>query len=159
MRIWPALALAALVAACAPVAREQLQAADTAQAAPTSAADETLPPDPERRNLRTFLRGSTPPDLPSYLPLYRDAKVVGGFERPPRFGGGGSVIFTTAAPPADVIAWYRKTTAAANFAESASNANGGTLTYAARAGRRSIQVIAEPVPGGAHVQIFWTGVP
>ena len=125
----------------------------------TSDDDQGAPPPfiPRKHDLRTFFHGSAPTDLPSYLPLYPDAKVVGGFERPSRFGAGGSIIYTCPAQPADIIAFYEKNAAAANFVQSTNNANGATLTYAARAGRRSFQVIAEPIPGGSHVQIFWTG--
>jgi len=152
------LPLAGLVAACGQAAREKTQSLQVAPVPSQEAGpDKSLPPIAERHNLRTFLHGGTPPDLPSYLPLYPDAKVVGGFERPSRFGTGGSVIFTTASSPGDVIAYYEKITTTANFVQSTSNANGGTLTYGARAGERSIQVIAQPLPGGSHVQLFWTG--
>ena len=124
----------------------------------TSDVDPGAPPFiPRKHDLRTFFHGSAPMDLPSYLPLYPDAKVVGGFERPSRFGTGGSVIYTCAAQPTDIIAFYEKNAAAANFVQTTNNANGATLAYAARAGSRSFQVIVEPIPGGSHVQIFWVG--
>jgi hypothetical protein len=94
---------------------------------------------------------------PSYLPVYPGANIRSGFARNRVGGSGGSIIFETNATPSDVIAYYRRTAAASGFAESGSEENGGTLTFSAEAGRRTIQVIAQPIAQGTHVQIFWSG--
>lgn len=154
MRIVLVMLMTAVFAGCG-----QVQKVKAPKPPAQGAQNDELPPQALARphDLRTFLPGSTPPVMPSYLPLYPDAKVVGGFQRPSRFGDGGSVVYTSAARPADIIAFYEKTAAAANFVQTINNSNGGTLSYGARAGRRSLQVIAEPIAGGSHVQIFWSG--
>lgn len=156
-RVGFVIVMVVLLAGCGPIQKASAPQAPKPQA--QSAANDELPPQALVRphGLRTFLPGGTPPVLPSYLPLYSDAKVVGGFQRPSRFGEGGSVVYTSAAQPADIIAFYEKTSAAANFVQTINNSNGGTLSFGARAGRRSLQVIAEPIAGGSHVQIFWAG--
>jgi hypothetical protein len=95
---------------------------------------------------------------PSYIPVYPGATIRSGFERNHPGGSGGTIIFETKARASDVIAFYRRTAAASAFSETASGNNGGTLSFTAQAGRRSIQVIAEPIAQGSHVQIFWSGI-
>ena len=153
------LIVAALLAGCVPVQKVNAPPVQAPKPQVQSADDTELLPQPIARphGLRTFLPGGTPPVMPAYLPLYPDAKVVGGFQRPSRFGEGGSVVYTSAAQPADIIAFYEKTAAAANFVQTSNNSSGGTLSFSAHADRRSLQVIAEPIAGGSHVQIFWAG--
>ena len=94
---------------------------------------------------------------PPYLPVYPGANIRSGIERNRMGGSGGTIIFETNATASDVIAYYRRTTAASGFSETGSEENGGTLSFSAEAGRRTIQVIAQPIAQGAHVQIFWAG--
>ena len=104
---------------------------------------------------RAFRPGSTP-ETPSYLPLYPGAHVLGGFGRGGR-SRGGNLLYETDAQPADVIAFYEKAATQAGFVQTMNSASGATISFAAAAGRRTIQVTAGPIAGGSHVQIFWAG--
>jgi hypothetical protein len=110
---------------------------------------------PPTEGMRGFRAGSTP-ETPSWLPLYPGAHVLGGFGRGGRVRGG-KLIFETEAQPADVIAFYEKTATGAGFVQTMNSASGDTITFAAAAGRRRIQVTAGPIANGSQVQIFWAG--
>jgi len=161
-------ALAALLGGCGqseprtPAAPHAAQRADTVVADSSAqyrlrkdnAAPEVMPHVDAPKNFA----GLKHPEPPAYLPLYPGAKIHSSFARPrPGGTGGGTIIFETEASPADVIAFYRKTEAESGFSETTESENDGTLAFGAGAGRRTIQIIAQPIATGSHVQIFWTG--
>jgi hypothetical protein len=94
---------------------------------------------------------------PSYIPVYPGAHIRSGMARNRVSGTGGTIIFEAKAAPSDIIAFYRQNATTSGFSETGSEENGGTLTFTAEAGRRTIQVIAQPIAQGSHVQIFWSG--
>ena len=159
------LAAAVLLAACGQKqARHEQRHAEGADIVP--AFPET--PQTERAGGRAFatsppvegmrgFRGDNYPEPPSYLPLYPGAHVLGGFARGGRIRGA-NLIFETQAQPADVIAFYEKAATQAGFVQTMNSASGATITFAAAAGRRTMQVTAGPIAGGSHVQIFWGGI-
>jgi hypothetical protein len=157
-----ALAFALLLAACGQKQAHERKHAEGADIVPTF--PETPPGErlghalatpPPVEGMRVF-HGENYPDPPSWLPLYPGAHVIGGFTRGGRVHGG-RLIYETEAQPADVIAFYEKTATQAGFVQTMNSASGDTITFAAAAGRRRIQVTAGPIADGSHVQIFWAG--
>jgi hypothetical protein len=158
-----ALALAALLAACGQKqpAQKHAENTDTVPAFPVPPAGErgghdapAMPPPVEGMR---FFGGGSYPEPPGYLPIYPGAKVIGGMARGGRIRGG-NLIFETSAQAADVIAFYEKSTAEAGFVQTVNSASGSTVSFAAAAGRRTVRITTEPIAGGSHVQIVWTGI-
>jgi len=161
------LLFAILVAACGQEQTRQSQAQKRAEGAaivpafpetpPTERASHAAPDAPPPiEGMRVFRAGSYP-ELPSYVPIYPGATVKRGFTRGGRIRAG-NLIFETAAPVADVITFYQKAITGAGFAQTMNTESGGTMIFAAAAGRRTVQVTAEPIATGSRVRIFWTGI-
>ncbi|HEY2445417.1 MAG TPA: hypothetical protein VGI20_06735 [Rhizomicrobium sp.] len=157
-----AIACAALLASCGKEPQPGPRAAKTG--------DTTIADSSGRYRLHARDSDSGPPPVgimsfngghgfepPSYVPVYPGANIRSGYERNRIGGQGGTIIFETNAMPRDVIAFYRRNAEASRFSETSSEENGGTLSFGAQAGRRTIQVIVQPIAQGSHVQIFWSG--
>jgi hypothetical protein len=154
---------AILMAACGqepqPPAQKRAEGPDIVPAFPQTAQAERVgrgAPDalPSIEEMHVFRAGSYP-ELPSYVPIYPGATVKRGFTRSGRIRAG-NLILETAAPVADVITFYQKAITGAGFAQTMNTESGGTMIFAA--GRRTVQVTAEPIATGSRVRIFWTGI-
>lgn len=92
--------------------------------------------------------------MPTYAPIFPGSTVETSVTLPNQSG---SVAFKTSASIETVIAFYKKSFAAAGFKDNLNMVTGDTTTYSAsdEKGAHSVNVVATKSSDGTEVQLAW----
>ena len=104
----------------------------------------------------SFGAGATVTQLPDFLPLYPNAKVISSVNAPQAGTQGGSVAFETKASPAEVVAFYKQKVTARGLAETLTATEGDSMTYMASKDQTSVQILASKGTDATEIVLTWT---